>query len=96
MTSILIKTDSWHKPQHYSAIFALLYLKHQATIAIKKSGYIGKLNFRSTSHGIVLNISGPQVNCTINNGPTVIMVINRPKVIKISPLLATLSSQITL
>ena len=53
------------------------------------------INFRSTSHGIVLITSGPQVNCTTASEPSEVLVINRPERIKIPPLLAALASHIT-
>jgi len=52
VSSILIETNCRHEAQMRSAIFSFLNLKHQAPIAIKKSGDVGAISFRSTSHGI--------------------------------------------
>jgi len=95
MPRVLVKTHGAHESLFQSPVFSLLELEHQAAIPVEKTGDIRKVCSRSTSHGIVLITSGPQVNRTIASEPFEALAINRPEGIQIPPLLAELSSWIT-
>ncbi|MEK7465011.1 MAG: hypothetical protein AAB591_01185 [Patescibacteria group bacterium] len=50
---ILVETDRAHEAAAQSAVFPLLDLEHQTSIAIKESGDVRQCRSGSTSHGIV-------------------------------------------
>ena len=62
MPSILIEADGCHEPYATFCVGARFHLQHQTTIAIKKPCDVCRIGFKSTSHGIIVSLSGPQAS----------------------------------
>ena len=62
MPSVLIEADGCHEAYASTGVGAQLHLQHQTAIAIKKSCDVCQIGFESTSHGIIVALSGPQAS----------------------------------
>ncbi len=50
----MVKTNREHQAMRQIFFDSAFQLNHQAAVAIQKTGYIRQINFRWSSHGIVL------------------------------------------